>query len=136
MEKKRILIVDDESTYTRMMKLVLEKTGLYEVCQENKGKQAAAVARAFNPDLVLLDVVMPDMDGGDVAISIREDPRLKNVPIVFLTALVGETEMRKGPVKRAGFRFLGKLASDAELFKCIEENLRRSPGPIPAPPGW
>lgn len=124
MAKKKILIVDDEETYARMMKLVLEQTGLYEVEYESKALNAVAKARAFNPDMVLLDVVMPDLDGGDVATRIHAVPQLKDVPIVFLTALVGEKESRKGPVARAGALFLGKLASDADLFKCIEKNIR------------
>ena len=124
MAKKKILIVDDEETYARMMKLVLEQSGLYEVEYENKALNAVAKARAFQPDLILLDIVMPGLDGGDVATRIQSDPPLKDTPIIFLTALVGEKESRHGPVARAGALFLGKLASDAELFKCIEQNIR------------
>ena len=124
MNRKKILIVDDEGAFTRMMKLVLEKTGQYEVFFENNARQAVATARACQPDLILLDVVMPEMDGGDVAAHIQSDPLLKNIPIVFLTALVGGKESKSSPVVAAGFRFLGKLVSDAELLKCIEENLR------------
>jgi CheY-like chemotaxis protein len=125
MDKKRILIVDDEPTFTRMMKLVLEQTGRYEVRQENKGVQALAAARDFRPDLILLDVVMPDLDGGDVAAQIEADPMLKGVPIVFLTALVDEKEAQGAAVKRGGYPFLGKLVSDNNLFECIESNLRK-----------
>lgn len=121
--KKKILIVDDEPAFTRMMKLVLEKTGNYEVFYENSASRAVASARACLPDLILLDVVMPEMDGGDVAALFQNDPFLQKTPIVFLTALVGGKETETGPVTRAGFRFLGKLASDAELLKCIEDNL-------------
>ena len=124
MNRKKLLIVDDEGAFTRMMKLVLEKTGQYEVFFENNARQALAAARACQPDLILLDVVMPEMDGGDVAALLRQDPLLKDIPIVFLTALVGSKESATGAVTRAGCRFLGKLVSDAELLKCIEENLR------------
>jgi CheY-like chemotaxis protein len=124
MSKRKILLVDDECAFTRMMKLVLEQTGLYEVFCENNARQAVATARACQPDLILLDVVMPDMDGGDVAALLQEDPLLKDVPIVFLTALVGSHEASKGPLKQAGFRFLGKLASDADLLQCIQDNLQ------------
>ena len=124
MKTKKILIVDDEPAFTRMMKLVLEKTGRFEVFFENCANQAVTTARACQPDLILLDVVMPEMDGGDVAANLQNDPILRGIPIVFLTALVGGKESEAGPVTRAGFRFLGKLASDAELLKCIEENLR------------
>lgn len=123
MPKKRILIVDDEPAFTRMMKLVLEKTGRYEVVGENAASNAIATARACKPDLVLLDVVMPEMDGGDVAAQIQADPQLKEVPIVFLTALVSDKESRSGASMRAGYRFLGKLTSDADLLACIEQSI-------------
>jgi CheY-like chemotaxis protein len=125
MEKKKILIVDDEPTFTRMMRLVLEQTGRYEVCEENKGSQAMVTARLFKPDLILLDVVMPDMDGGDVAAQMQNDAFLKTVPVVFLTALVSERETDQGAVMRGGHRFLGKLVSDVELLECIENSLRK-----------
>jgi CheY-like chemotaxis protein len=125
MAKKRILIVDDEDRYARMMKLVLEQTGLYEVDYESKPLKAAAKAREFKPDLLLLDVIMPEMDGGDLAHQFENDPDLGKIPIVFLTALVGGKETSHGPVTRAGFLFLGKLSSDEELIRCIEENIRR-----------
>ena len=60
---------------------------------------------------------------GDVAARIQSDPELKKVPVVFLTALVSGKEARGGPVMRAGYRFLGKLTSGADLIRCIEENL-------------
>ena len=121
--KKRIMIVDDEAAFTRMMKLVLEKGGRYEVICETKATQALATARACQPDLILLDVVMPEMDGGDVAAQIQADAGLKHIPIIFLTALISEKEVLGGPVTRAGYRFLGKLASDTDLIACIEHNL-------------
>src|SRR5712691_3253920 len=92
-QKKRILLVDDEATITRTLKLYLEGTGAYEVRAENRGSAALEAARTFKPDLILLDVAMPDMDGGDVAAQIRGDEALKDSPIVFLTALVKKQEV-------------------------------------------
>ena len=65
--KKRILIVDDEGSITRLLKLNLEQTGDYEVATENVSKAALAAAEAFRPDLMLLDVMMPGLDGGALA---------------------------------------------------------------------
>jgi len=121
--KKRIMIVDDEAAFTRMMKLVLEKSGLYEVVGENRATQAFATARAYQPDLILLDVVMPEMDGGDVAAQLKADPTLKHIPIIFLTALVSEKEVLGGALTRTGHRFLGKLVKDTDLLACIEQSL-------------
>jgi len=86
MNRKKILVVDDEVSLTRMLKRNLEATGRYEVCEENFGARALEAARAFGPDLIVLDVMMPDADGGEVASRLGEDPRLRDVPVIFLTA--------------------------------------------------
>src|SRR5258706_15639749 len=83
---KKILVVDDEVTITRLLKLNLEKTGAYVVREENRGAKAYAAAREFKPDLILLDVMMPDLDGGEVAAQLQADPLMKGIPIIFLTA--------------------------------------------------
>ena len=86
------MVIDDEESVTRMVKLNLEKTGLYDVRAVNTATASLAVAREFKPDLIFLDVMMPDMDGGDVSAQIKADPRLKHVPIIFLTAIVSKSE--------------------------------------------
>src|SRR5919109_851520 len=70
--KPRILIVDDEPAFTRLVKLALEQDGYYEVQEENHGRHALAAALEFRPDLVLLDVIMPDMGGAEVAAGFRD----------------------------------------------------------------
>lgn len=66
-KEKKILIVDDEEDFTKLIKLNLERTGEYEVEIENGGLRGLAAAREFKPDLILLDILMPDMEGGEVA---------------------------------------------------------------------
>jgi CheY-like chemotaxis protein len=73
MYQRRILIVDDEPGFIRLLKLVLEKTGRYVVREENDETRAVAVAKQFLPDLILLDLVMPSIDGGMVASRIRSE---------------------------------------------------------------
>jgi CheY-like chemotaxis protein len=123
MSLPRVLIVDDESGFTRLLKLTLEKTGRFEVREENDGTKAWLVAREFMPDIVFLDVIMPKIDGGDVAQQIRSDPKLAHVPIVFLTAIVSSKE---GGQEIAGFPFLAKPVSLADIIACIEQHLGRS----------
>ena len=123
MEKKRIFIVDDESGFTRLLKLTLEKTGLYEVLEINDGTQAWLAAREFRPDIIFLDIVMPKIDGGEVAQQIRSDPMLAKVPIIFLTAIVSEKE---GGHTIAGFPFIAKPVSLDAIKSCIEEHLGES----------
>jgi CheY-like chemotaxis protein len=119
MNKKRLLIVDDESGFTRLLKLTLEKTGKYTVREENDGTNAWLAARDFKPDLVFLDIVMPKIDGGDVAQQIRSDPMLANVPIVFLTAIVSQKETTN---EIGGFPFLAKPVSLDSITKCLVEH--------------
>jgi CheY-like chemotaxis protein len=86
MAKKRVLLVDDEKSFTNLLKLNLEDTGNYEVRVENWAEDALKAAREFKPDIVLLDIIMPRMPGGNVAMQLKEDPALKDTPVIFLTA--------------------------------------------------
>lgn len=92
MIKKKILVVDDEGGMTRMLKRNLEATNRFEVRTENSGGAAVKAAREFLPDLILLDVMMPDMDGGTVAAKIKEDKTLAHTPVIFLSAIVKKEE--------------------------------------------
>jgi two-component system, OmpR family, response regulator len=127
MEKKRILIIDDEPGFTRMVKLNLEKTGLFEVREENKATYAIPAAREFKPDVILLDVIMPSMDGGDVAAHIKNDRQLRDIPIVFLTATVSQREAGDEGLNSGGELFLAKPVSVETLIKCINESTRKAP---------
>jgi len=117
MKERKVMIVDDEPGFTRLLKLTLERTGRFEVMEENDGTKAWMVARDFNPDIVFIDVVMPEIDGGDVAQQIRSDPALAHVPIVFLTAIVREKE---GGHEIGGFPFLAKPVSLDSVIQTIE----------------
>jgi two-component system, OmpR family, response regulator len=121
--KKRILVVDDEASFTRLLKLNLEQTGDYEVLTENAPAQAVSAARRFKPDLVLLDVMMPEMDGGTLAASLRASPALEQVPIVFLTAAVKKQEVASHRGLIGGFPFIAKPVDLAELIECLKHHL-------------
>lgn len=123
MSKKRILIVDDEAGLTRLLKLNLEATGKYEVREENWAGAALAAARQFKPDLILLDVMMPGHDGGEIAARLQASPALEKIPIVFLTAAVKKEELglRGGLV--GGFPCLAKPVDLDEVLACIEKHL-------------
>ena len=118
--KKRVFIVDDESGFTHLLKLTLERTGRYLVQEENDGTKAWLAARDFAPDIIFLDVVMPKIDGGDVAQQISSDPLLKHVPIIFLTAIVSEKE---GGHMIGGFPFISKPVSLQAITECIDKHL-------------
>ena len=121
--QKRILMVDDEESFARMTKRSLEATGVYEVEIVHRAKQAIAVARAFKPDIILLDVMMPDGDGGEVASEMAADPRLAKVPVLFLTAVVKGSEVGQRGAGFIGGRFYIAKPVDADrLIGLIEEH--------------
>ncbi|EDY21568.1 response regulator receiver protein [Chthoniobacter flavus Ellin428] len=120
MKKIRILVVDDEPGFTRLLKLVLHR---YEIREENDSTRAYETALSFRPDLILMDVIMPGMDGGNLAATCRADGLLRNVPIVFLTAVVSPREASAGTKQIGGFPFLAKPISPEMLERCIEEHL-------------
>ena len=122
--RKRILLVDDEERLTRLTKFNLERGGPYEVRTEHRARRAAAAARAFKPDLVLLDVMMPDGDGGQVAADIRDTPGMKDIPIIFLTAAVLTSEVKSQAGLIGGEWFMAKPAKTEDLIACIEQHLR------------
>ncbi len=119
---RRILIVDNDKNTTHLVKILLEKTGRYVVFEENDSTRAHQTARNFRPDLIFLDVVMPDRDGGEIAAQIRADPELHNTPIIFLTALVTRAEAKTG-LHIDGHPFLAKPINIPELIEAIERVL-------------
>jgi DNA-binding response OmpR family regulator len=121
---KKILIVDDEKSVTEALELELRKTGGFDVRTENRGKEAFAAAKEFKPDLILMDVIMPDMDGGEIAGRIKADSELKGTPVVFLTAAVTKDEVVAQNSSIGGYPFIAKPVSTEELLDCIRKNIR------------
>jgi CheY-like chemotaxis protein len=121
-EERRILIVDDDRDSTHLLKILLEKVGSYAVLEENDAAKAHQSARSFKPDLILLDIIMPQRDGGDVAAQIEADPGMQRTPIIFLTALVTKAEAKAG-VQIQGHPVVAKPVNIPELTRRIEENL-------------
>lgn len=123
MGKTKILVVDDEEQLTKMVKLNLEQTGDYEIRTENLAKNAINAAREFKPDLILLDIMMPDLSGDLLAQQILDDEELRDTKIIFLTALVTKSETETKGSKIAGRTFIAKPVKIDELIACIEEQL-------------
>jgi len=123
MKTKKILIVDDEVAFTNIVKLTLEVNANYEVCAENDPLSALETARTFWPDLVLLDVIMPVLDGGEVYRELMADPLLKHIPIMFLTAIVRQKEVDEHNGMFGGRFFIAKPVSTHGLIKAIEEHV-------------
>lgn len=90
--QRRILVVDDDKGTSALVRIILERLGRYDVQIENHSSNVIDAAHAFRPDLILLDVVMPDKDGPEVAATLRREPALRQTPIVFLTSLITPEE--------------------------------------------
>ena len=132
--KARILIVDDNVNLTTLLSKALGKHG-YDVVVENDSMCAIDTARRSNPNLILLDVMMPNLDGGDVLAVLRNDLQLRPVPVVLLTALAREAS---GLGNLGGIQspVLGKPIELGVLIREIENQLARVPGSqLPLPKG-
>ncbi len=121
MKNRKILIVDDNIALSRMLKLQLDELGGFTVRVENQSSSAMKTAYRFKPDVVILDVMMPEIDGGQLAGMIQQDALLSKTPIIFLTGSVRkeEVENRKGFV--GGLPFLAKPVRLDELLEAINK---------------
>jgi DNA-binding response OmpR family regulator len=126
--KKKVLIIDDETAFTNIVKLTLEAKGDYEVCVENDPRHAITAARNFWPDIIILDVVMPELDGGEVHTQLQADPVLKNIPLIFLTAIVRKKEVDEHAGMIGGSFYLAKPVSADDLMAAIENHSRPKSG--------
>lgn len=93
MESKKVLLVDDDPNIRRIAQIVLNNIGKYDVMLAGGGADAIDLAKQTKPDLILLDVMMPDMDGPTTLTQIRSIPGLQNTPTIFVTAKVQKHEM-------------------------------------------
>ena len=121
--KKTILIVDDEEDFCHFVKLNLEQTGKYEVLTANNGADGISIANRNQPDLILLDIIMPNMTGTQVAEVLRNDKATKNIPIIFVTAIVKRGEVGAMDYQFGGNYFVFKPVRLDELLHEIETML-------------
>jgi CheY-like chemotaxis protein len=128
--KTKVLVVDDEMDFTYVIKLTLEGTGQFQVRTLNLPSQVVPVARDFKPDLILLDCMMPGVDGGEVAAAIQRDPALKDTPFAFFTATVSEPETVTSRCYEGPQEYLPKTIKMEDLVSFIEKKTR--PGAAPA----
>lgn len=126
---RKILLVDDEAGFTELLRMNLEKSGGFEVRIENDSTKALSAAKEFMPDVILLDVVMPGMDGGDVQAQLQANPLLARIPVLMLTALVDSTELSEGAVAQAGSQMvLPKPVNLSLLLRVLDEILASTEG--------
>jgi CheY-like chemotaxis protein len=133
-DKTKVLIIDDDKDVCVLIKDILEETGRYEVMVSNQGKEGISLAKSQQPDLILLDLIMPDMDGAAVANVLSEDESTKSLPVVFLTGfaapaaflseLIKNEDLQQGVGQVGGYPFIQKPISPKELVVRLETILR------------
>lgn len=125
--KRKILMIDDEVDFCYFTKKNLENTGEFEVIVENKASDGIRAAIEQQPDLILLDIIMPELNGSEVAFRLVNDPRSKDIPIIFLTCLAEEKDLNEydGLKLIGGRRFLAKPCQTEELIKVIKETIEK-----------
>ncbi|MDD5132106.1 MAG: response regulator [bacterium] len=124
MAKRTVLIIDDEISFAEMVKLNLEDTDDYEVRTEYKGADGVKAALEFAPDLILLDIMLPDKDGFDVLKDLKENDQTKAIPVIMLTALKSDPVKFKAATLSAE-EFMVKPVTVRMLVEKIEEVLDR-----------
>jgi CheY-like chemotaxis protein len=117
-----ILIADDRASSRELLRLVLERAG-YEVVEAEDGEQALSRARAVNPDLILLDLQMPALDGYGVLAALRSEARFENLPVLALTASAMRGDRER--IIEAGFTdYLAKPAGPEVLRETVARLLQ------------
>ena len=115
----KVLVVDDERHVVAVVRAMLARKG-FRVLVAKDGAEALKIAREQLPDLLLLDILMPKLDGGSVAQQLRQSAETADIPIIFLTGLLGPAEHeRRGP-SVAGSYFLAKPFDAEQLYQAIE----------------
>lgn len=123
-EKKKVLLIDDEKDLVFFLKANLENTGEYDVLVSTRGDKGIELAQREKPDIILLDILMPEMSGDEVAEILLENPVTASIPIIFLTAMVTKKEIGSDVLeKRGGRNFIAKPITTEELVAAIKKVL-------------
>ena len=132
MSKQRVLVVDDDKEVVRLMRGYLEQAG-YEVLMAYNGETAVHTLRRERPDLMLLDLMLPDRDGWDITRLVRTDPTLAQIPIIMLTARVDDTDKIIG-LEMGADDYVTKPYNPREVVARVRARLRKHGGESEQPP--
>lgn len=122
-KKSKILVVDDEEAALDLAEIKLNELG-YDAITATNGKDCLKIAKEEKPDLILLDVMMPELDGGGTAQLLLENPETQNIPIIFLTSIISEEEERESLGEFGGRLFVAKPLNKERLSEAIKTALQ------------
>lgn len=117
----KILIVDDEPSITVPLKFLMEQNQ-FEVMVVHSGEEALAAIESFEPDLILLDVMLPAVDGFQVCQHLKADPQQKSIKVVFLSAMTRDLDIAKGNTLGAD-AYITKPFSNADVVRQVKDLL-------------
>ncbi len=118
---KKILVVEDEEETLIHLSNILKRSN-YEVISTTKGSKAVGLAKHFQPDLIVLDIVIPDMSGSEVAATLLEDPVTARIPIIYLTGIL--TKEEELLIKRTGRHYImAKPTTGKEILEKVKQVL-------------
>lgn len=124
MSKHKILIIDDELDFTKMVKINLEQTGKYDVFIENNPLLALSSVKNCKPDLILLDIIMPGADGFKVLQMLKKDTATISTPVIMLTAVMTD-DAKERAMSLYDEGYLEKPIASDLLEKAIDKVLKR-----------
>lgn len=127
MAKKKILMVDDEENFAYIVKMNLEQSGEYEVGIETDPTKALSGAVSYKPDLILLDIMMPKMDGFQVLEALKKNNETASIPVLMLSALRDDSAKYKS-AERYSEGYIEKPVAAEELRMRIEKIIQRRRG--------
>lgn len=123
MPKQKIMVVEDEESLLKLESILLTSRG-YQVCSMHNGQEALACIEKEKPDLVLLDVMLPEVDGFEVCRQIKSNPLTSHIPVVLLTARKGREDMAKGEEVKADW-YITKPFKSVMVIETIQRFLNR-----------
>jgi len=121
--KPRILVIDDDPSIGVLMTRVFEDTGRYSIDVETDAMRAVAKARGYRPDLLLVDITMPGRSGLEIAAILRQEPELRDRPIVFYTGIVTQNQRGALVEGEAPIEFLSKGLPTTEVVATVDRLL-------------
>jgi len=123
-ERKTVMIVDDEPNHRLVIRKMLEREG-YEVLEAKNGRDALSVLKKGAPDLILMDIMMPDMNGWEASRAIKEHKNTKEIPVVMFSVR-GSEDSKDRSYKFAYANFhLGKPSRRSEILRIVKEHIKK-----------
>jgi len=132
-QKKKIMVVDDEPSVRQLVRRILEKD--YVVVEAQNGLEAVETAKIVKPNLILMDMMMPGMDGLSACLALKQDKETASIPVVMLTAITHELNKRLSETVMGAKGYITKPFAPKELLKTVKELMVTDETSTPLQPG-